>query len=179
MEETPLALNLVLYGQVQYSQRDTQASIFLVTKSPCWCSVATEEGSYDKLHETVCRLKKLLCIRILTRSICFPFLEPERKWSVSHSVMPNSLWPHGLFMGFPREEYLGGLPFPSPGNLPDLEIKPGSCYLVSRFFTIWASREAHVRKVLLYSPRTKIEKLLLVETGSESPAEAFTVGIAW
>ena len=24
-----------------------------------------------------------------------------------------------LFMGFPRQEYWSGLPFPSPGNLPD------------------------------------------------------------
>ena len=28
-----------------------------------------------------------------------------------------------MSMGFSRQEYWGGLPFPSPGNLPDLEIK--------------------------------------------------------
>ena len=28
--------------------------------------------------------------------------------------------------GFPREEYCSGLPFPSPGDLPDAGIKPGS-----------------------------------------------------
>ena len=35
---------------------------------------------------------------------------------------------HGtvLFMGFPRPEYWTGLPFPSPGNLPDPRIKPAS-----------------------------------------------------
>ena len=27
-------------------------------------------------------------------------------------------------MGFPRQEYWSGLPFPSPGDLPDLGIKP-------------------------------------------------------
>ena len=31
-----------------------------------------------------------------------------------------------LSMGFPRQEYWGGLPFPSPGNLPDPEIEPTS-----------------------------------------------------
>ena len=31
-----------------------------------------------------------------------------------------------LSMGFSRQEYWGVLPFPSPGNLPDLGIKPGS-----------------------------------------------------
>ena len=29
-------------------------------------------------------------------------------------------------MGFPRQEYWSRLPFPSPGNLPNLEIEPGS-----------------------------------------------------
>ena len=31
-----------------------------------------------------------------------------------------------LSMGFPRQEYWSGLPFPSPGLLPDPGIEPGS-----------------------------------------------------
>ena len=31
-----------------------------------------------------------------------------------------------LSMGFPRQEYWGGLPFPSPGDLPHPGIKPRS-----------------------------------------------------
>ena len=31
-----------------------------------------------------------------------------------------------LYMGFPRQEYWSGFPFPSPGNLPDPGIEPGS-----------------------------------------------------
>ena len=31
-----------------------------------------------------------------------------------------------LLMGFPRQEYWSGLPFLSPGDLPDPGIKPGS-----------------------------------------------------
>ena len=30
------------------------------------------------------------------------------------------------FMGFPRQEYWSGLPFPSPGDLPNPGIEPGS-----------------------------------------------------
>ena len=30
-----------------------------------------------------------------------------------------------LSMGFSRQEYWSGLPFPSPGDLPDPAIKPG------------------------------------------------------
>ena len=32
-------------------------------------------------------------------------------------------------MGFPRQEYWSGLPFPFPGDLPDSEIKTGSSAL--------------------------------------------------
>ena len=31
-----------------------------------------------------------------------------------------------LCMGFSRQEYWSGLPFPSPGDLPDPGIEPGS-----------------------------------------------------
>ena len=34
-----------------------------------------------------------------------------------------------LFMGFSRQEYWSGLPFSSPGDLPDPGIKPGSLAL--------------------------------------------------
>ena len=51
----------------------------------------------------------------------------------SHSVVSDSfmtLWTIDhqapLTMGFPRQEYRSGLPFPSPEDLPDPGIKPGS-----------------------------------------------------
>ena len=39
-------------------------------------------------------------------------------WTVAYQVP--------LSMGFSRQEYWSGLPFPSPGNLPDRGIKHGS-----------------------------------------------------
>ena len=39
-------------------------------------------------------------------------------WSVAHQA-PSS-------MGFSRQEYWSGLPLPSPGDLPDPGVKPGS-----------------------------------------------------
>ena len=39
-------------------------------------------------------------------------------WTAAHQAAPS--------IGFSRQEYWGGLPFPSPGDLPDPEIKPGS-----------------------------------------------------
>jgi len=37
-------------------------------------------------------------------------------WTVAHQA--------SLSMGFSRQEYWSGLPFPSPGDLPDPGIKP-------------------------------------------------------
>ena len=41
-----------------------------------------------------------------------------------------------LSMGFPRQESWSGLPFPSPGDLSDPEIKPASPALAGGFFTV-------------------------------------------
>ena len=40
-----------------------------------------------------------------------------------------------LSMRFPRQEYWGRLPFPSPGDLPDPGIKPHITCIASGFFT--------------------------------------------
>ena len=39
-------------------------------------------------------------------------------WTVAHQAL--------LSVGFPRQEYQSGLPFPSPGDFPDPGIKPMS-----------------------------------------------------
>jgi len=49
-------------------------------------------------------------------------------------------------MGFPRQAYWSGLPFPSPGDLLDPGIKPVSLALAGRFFTIEPTWETQFRK---------------------------------
>ena len=58
------------------------------------------------------------------------------------SVVSDSLQPHGLqaplYVRIPRQEYWSGLPFPSPGDLPNPGIKLvslASPALAGRFFT--------------------------------------------
>ena len=76
--------------------------------------------------------------------VCFKIYDSIMEWTVvcvcvcvcahvSHSVMSNSLQPHGLVdgqdplsMGLHRQEYWSELPWPSPGNLPNPVIEPGS-----------------------------------------------------
>ena len=51
--------------------------------------------------------------------------------------------PATLLIGFSRQEYWSGLPFPPPGDLPDPEIKPKSLStLAGDFLTTSATREA-------------------------------------
>ena len=59
-----------------------------------------------------------------------------------------------LFMGFSRQECWSGLPFPSPGDLPNPEIEPGSptlqadsllSELSGKLLLLLLSRFSHVR----------------------------------
>ena len=45
-------------------------------------------------------------------------------------------------MEFPRQEYWCGLPFLTPGDLPDPGIEPRSLTLQADSYTIWATKEA-------------------------------------
>ena len=54
-----------------------------------------------------CVVKSLSCVRL--------FVTP---WTVAHQAPPS--------MEFSRQEYWSGLPFPSPRDLPNPEIQPGS-----------------------------------------------------
>ena len=69
------------------------------------------------------------------------FLTASESESVSYSVIPNSLKPHGLHcipldqasvsMEFSRQEYWSGLPFPSAGGSFDPSIEPKSPALLA------------------------------------------------
>ena len=69
-------------------------------------------GSSDPGH-SFCKwsLHKVFVVQSL--SLVDSFTTP---WPAAHQVP--------LSMGFPRQEYQSRLPFPSPGDLPDLGIKP-------------------------------------------------------
>ena len=70
---------------------------------------------------SLCGLGFLTTRNLDSKSKC-----PEKSESVSPLVMSDSLQPHGLSMGFSRKGYWSGLPFPSPGDLPDPVVEPGS-----------------------------------------------------
>ena len=64
----------------------------------------------------------------------------KERWICIHAVysVVFPLFGTPLSMGFPRQEYWRGLPFPTPGDLPNPGIEPaspGSLALAGRFFT--------------------------------------------
>ena len=75
-----------------------------------------------------------VCVCVYTQS-CLTLCDPmdyilplfATPWTVS------CLGP--LFMEFSRQEYWSGLPYPTPGDLPNQRIEPASPALAGRFFT--------------------------------------------
>ena len=57
-------------------------------------------------------------------------------WIVTYQAPPS--------MGFSRQECWSGLPFPSPGDLPDPRIEPMSPALAGRFFTTEPPGKPHI-----------------------------------
>ena len=62
-------------------------------------------------------------------------------WTAAHQAPPS--------MGFPRQEYWSGLPFPSPGDFPN----PGTG---REILYHWATREAQLKNALLLKMLTII-----------------------
>ena len=56
-----------------------------------------------------------MCVCVKSLSMVQLFVTP---WTIAHQA--------SLSMEFSRQEYWSGLPFPSPVDLPDPGIKPGS-----------------------------------------------------
>ena len=59
-------------------------------------------------------------------------------WTVAHQAP--------LSLGFPKQEYWSGLPFPPPGDLPDPRIEPESptCLLRGRWILHCATKSDHI-----------------------------------
>ena len=89
-------------------------------------------------------------------------------WTVAHLAL--------LSMGFSRQEYCSGFPFPPPGALPDPGIKPASLAspaLTGGSFTTSTTWEAQVEGLLRRknsATRLNLDLQLQHQLFSESPA---------
>ena len=72
------------------------------------------------------------------------------RWVMSNSCTVACQAP--LSMGFPRQEHWSGLPFPSPGDLPNPGIEPACPALAGRFFTTEPPRKpTHVSNTYMHT----------------------------
>ena len=77
------------------------------------------EGRWSLPFLFACMLSHFSCVQVFATL-----------WTVAHQA--------SLSMGFSRQEYWSGLPFPPPGDLPNPGIEPASLMspaLAGRFFT--------------------------------------------
>ena len=86
---------------------------------------------WSKSEMEKCRITSLIQLSVWACSVVSNSLWPP--WTVAHQAPPS--------MGSPRQEYWSGLPFPSPGALPDPGIEPGFPALQADFFTTSATWE--------------------------------------
>ena len=115
----------------------------LVLELVCLLNIISSSGEVGRL---------LVVVLLLSR--VQPFATP---WTVAHQAL--------LSMGFSRQEYRSGLPFPSPGDLPDPGIKPASSPLAGGFFT---TQPPGKPKELVGLPKYTKGGLCLPETGERS-----------
>ena len=86
-------------------------------ESPCLpgaaCPILLPAGDGRVEKVCPCTIKYLICVCVSVAQL-YPTLATP--WTVAHQAP--------LSKGFSRQEYWRGLPFPSPGDLPDPGIEP-------------------------------------------------------
>ena len=95
----------------KYSQVENHVQIcYKNPLSKAQLCVTQHQGPLGASHTFTAKgtkVKSISCVRL--------FATP---WTVAYHAPPS--------VGFSRQEYWSGLPFPSPGDLPNPGIKPGS-----------------------------------------------------
>ena len=105
---------------------------------------------YDELelYAEACKHEASACMPVSFLS--YYSMWYERNETVSHSVMSNSLWPHGCSLpgssihGISQARILDWVTISSSTGSSRLRNRTQVSCIAGRFFTGWATREAHV-----------------------------------
>ena len=103
----------------------------------------------------------------------------------SYSVAPWTVASQAsLSMEFPRQEYWSGLPFPSPGVLPDSGIEPwedplASSALAGRFFIVELPGKTLFMYILLFPYFKVVVKSMWHKIYHHNPLNSFNLGCGW
>ena len=138
--------------QVFIIQKDTctpmfRAALFIIVKTRKHCKCLLE-NEWIKMWYTYTMQYLLL---FLVSKFCLILCNPMDCCPPGSSVY-----------GISRQEYWSGLPFPSPGDLPNPEIKPMSPALAGRFFIA----EPPGKATMEYYSAIKRNEIWIICTGS-------------
>ena len=112
-----------------------------VAPDELWDSRLASQPSYYWFYSSVQQGYEIVLISLLLKG-WKEKSTPNEVWSVSHPVVSDSLWLHGLYKGrllcpwdFPRQEYWSGFSFSSPRDLPNPGTEPKSPALPANSLT--------------------------------------------
>ena len=141
------------WGQVKNNYLPAQWNVFALKR---YDYMLIKKAYALRLVVCVSRFASKPCCAILTKiklCMCVCVLSC---WVISnYFVTPWTVARQApLFMGFPRQEYWSGLPFPSSRDLPDPGIKPAAPVLAGRLFNTTPPRKPNIRSLLfkLHNP---------------------------
>ena len=104
--------------------------------SRIWVSNSPPSVLFHHPHDSPKHLPWTLCVCTLSRVWLF-----ATPWTIACHIP--------LSMGFSRQEYWSGLPFPPSGDLPNPRIKPESLALAGGFFTTEPPGKSLLRSCLI------------------------------
>ena len=139
---TQLGYRLVLWmtnSSSQVGRLRSPSYIHLFYKNHLLAFLTPTWHSFDQLRIQVLTLCLKVSLSVCTQPLRHIWLLAAL-WTVAHQAP--------LSMGFSRQEYWSGLPFPPPGDFPDPGIEPQSLTspaLARRFFTASATWEVSGR----------------------------------
>ena len=85
-------------------------------KGKNWTYSSELQKTYLTIIISHCHFIIIVCLYVISCFSCVQLF--AALWTVAHQVPP--------FKGSSRQEYWSGLSFPSPGDIPNLGIEPGS-----------------------------------------------------
>ena len=121
------------------------ASVLLQTLGCYWFTISVSLN-FSYFNQSDLTFSVLFLFEIQLKSffgktqVCFLFIhfshlvvsDSATRWTVARQAP--------LYVNFSRQKFWSGLPFPSPGHLPDAGIEPWVFCSADRFFTFWATR---------------------------------------
>ena len=122
---------------LQYSSLQNSIDCIVHGVAKSWTRLNDFHFHLEKFRDS-----KVYCVVVESLSLVWLFVTA---WTIAHQAP--------LSMGFPRQEYWSGLPFPTPGTLPD----PGILHWwEGQILYHWATKEAPCPPHPIPNPRSSL-----------------------